>query len=277
MTGSSFWEDNAIIPPRGDDNADVGYTRVVINSATRDARLYPSPASYSMPLPEDISQVISVSLLSSYFPFAAAQVNANNGRLPYRTPAGALRAVEVPHGDYATLATLAAELQTALRTQEGTTAITVTATATGTVVFAFPGAYALCFESRDSLAGVLGFAQRTYDAIDDGSGTNYVVAAGGRADLEHYNRCFSLYVDPLEAVVSTDDAISRCFTVIYKHKMEAAQDHHGLKTFKTPLARIARIAVRLVDRGDGLYDPRGQDHVFELLVKHYKSSARNRF
>jgi len=274
---STFWEDNAIIPPmRGEDNADVGYTRVVVNSAMRDSRLYPSPASYSVPLPEDVSQVISVSLLSSYFPFAAARVNANNARLAYRTPGGVARAVEVPHGDYVTLAALATELQTQLQAKEGSPSILVTATASGAVTFAFPGTYALTFDGSNTLAGVLGFAQRTYEAVDDGSHTNFVVV-GGRADLEHYNRCFALYVDPLEAVVSTDDAISRCFTVIYKHKMEAAQDHHGLKTFKTPLARIARIAVRLVDRGGDLYDPRGQDHIFELLVKHYKSSARNRF
>ncbi len=277
---ASFWDDNAIIPPRGEGHADVGYTRVIINSATRDARLYPSPASYSVTLPEDISQVLSVALLTSYFPFSATRVNAGNRRVPYRTPAGVLRSVSVPDGDYASLAALAAAVQSALQAHECTAAIAVSVTASDAVAFSFPGAYQLCFGSdqKGTLAGVLGFAHRTYDAVDrTGGGTTYVVDAGGRADLDHYNRSFSLYVDPLEAVLSTDDAIARCFTVIYKHKMDAALDHRGLKTFKTPLARIARISVRLVDRGGGAYDPRGQDHVFELLVKHHKSSARNRF
>ena len=268
---------HAIIPP-GDDGMQVKETRLIVDSRDRDLLLYPSSCMFDVQLPDDIDDIVSASLESCYVAFAAPQVNQNNNVLLASYAGSDVTSVTVPPSDY-TGVDLARAMQEALNAAFTCTGWEVVF-AGDRFQFSADHTFALNFQSPSNsgaypartIAYVMGFA---------GAPRVYAVAPGGTvvspyvADLDEYNRVIALSINSFDGVLSTNNSISRCFTVVYKHMMDAAQPQRALKTFDPPLSKLAKLSISLRDRAGNVYDAQNQDHVFELVLTHYKSSRRN--
>lgn len=266
---------HAIIPPDDGSLADevLKQTRIVIDSRDRNTSAYPSPSQYAVDLPEDINLVSAIQLKTVWFPFSAYAINATNDRFSVRYgTSGAWTMITLPHGDYSGADKGASSIDDAL-SRAGLADIRVAYSGDHYVFSCQNSAFQLCFDpvSEGATAGkVLGFGPTTYTC--DNTGT---LVAPYRINITDYNRYVVLQIDPMDSLVSTNESINGSFAVLYRHKIEAGIDVTFEDRFPTPLARMSRFVIKVLDHKGKLYDSQNQDHVFELLITHRPTTRKN--
>jgi hypothetical protein len=267
---------HAIIPPDDGSLSEevLKQTRIVIDSRDRNLAAYPSPSQYAVDLPEDINLVSGIQLKTVWFPFSAFHINGTNNRFSVRYgTGGAWTRIQLPHGDYSGSDRGASVIDDAL-SRAGFADIGVSYNGDRYVFSCQTSAFQLCFDpaSEGATAGrVLGFGQSTYTR-DNNTGT---LAAPYRINLSDYNRYVVLQIDPMDSLMSTNESINGSFAVLYKHKIEAGIDVTFEERFPTPLARMSRFAIKVLDYKGLPYDSQNQDHVFELLITHSPTTRKN--
>lgn len=285
-------------PPSRTGNLPVKLKRMVIDSRSRDATAYPTPARYEVQLHEDLFNVMAVNLVIADVPFPAYLVGANRCSVPFSfalpssssasSTATINATAQIPVGDYEP-ADLAIALGEAMTAAAGAAAASAAAAleATGEVptfagaydarkdafsVTSSAGAFALLFGGRatDTPAKVLGFGvDRDFPAWPT-TGNTYTAVAPYRCDFRK-DRFLVLKLSPnAEVITSVTQAIDRTFAVVpaSQEALNINVDADGFeKRWSPPLSRVGRLMVHFTD-ADGLpYDFQNQDHRLELVFE----------
>jgi hypothetical protein len=257
--------------------------RVVLDSRHRDAARDPRPDRYDVQLPDDLEDVVAVRLLWADVPFSAADVDERNRALPLvllAQPAPALAVLLAP-GDYAGPAELASEAERALaaaapgagflvRYLAGPDTFEVSAGVPFGLPFASEAARA-CEQAPGGAARLLGFSPRRdhASAPDPGAPGRHVLRGDARrADPRDPREYLVLHLSPPAEALTGLGAAHRALARVRRGEPQLPPEHDYVKTWGTPLARVARVGVAFTDRDGRRYDFRGADHVLELEFTH---------
>lgn len=301
--GYDFSGTHIIKPPREADaksqTENRRVTRLYIDSRDRNASIHPSPSCYSVPLDEDVFDVVSVDLVDARIPFVDRNVSFAKDTLHVQTN-GAVFTASIPTGKYDGPA-LAAVLQASLIATTGAPAFRVAWDATqhrfsfsadrafsimcaslprpygpqyidkvvredGSVEEVRTGQTTVGYPDR-SIGQTLGFGRATYPASGDGTG-GYVLHAPYVANLDAAEPIF-MFMDAMSVNSSINDRVNKCFAILFKDGdvcKSASIESVFRKTFWPPLAKLSQIRVAFKDYTGAPADFQNREHNFQLLV-----------
>ena len=260
---------------------------VVVDSRDRDRNAYPTPDRYTVELPEDIFDVVSMRLVAADVPLNAYVANARNASVPFAVGGGATSLASVEPGDYDAPGDLAAMLSAALTAAAGgAAAFTVAHPATrggdGFAVFA-TAPFELRFSGAGagaSLARVLGFDEGAdYASAATPAGflppgmtapaPPHLVRAPFRKDLSH-DRYVVLNINDADVVQSAKNETNRAFAVLPSKfidlNLDNETDHE--KRWTTPIARFSKVSIEFTDYYGAPYDFQNQEHRIDLQLEY---------
>jgi len=249
------------------------FTRVIVDSRTRNLTLFPNPNDYEILFDDDINDVISAQLIYIDVPFSNYLVNTNFNTLAV-TYNGSNYTIVLDTGDY-DLDSFKTHLQAKLDTSLGSGAITV-ASITKLDAFTFTGLAPFTFKfvnQTNTLAMLLGFrTNKDYTATGTGP---YVLQADFRRNFE-YNNYLILDIDQFDILKSSDKDLNKSFAIIPQKyaDMNIADYFNYIKNFSPPIPRVTKLRIRFYDRFGNLYDFQNRDHHFEMLLKSHRQRRK---
>lgn len=265
----------SIVKPSPDHNIEERYTRVIIDSRTRNKSLFPNPNDYEVQFDDDVYDVTKAQMIYMDMPFSSYLINSNFNTINIDL-AGDDYTVTMPSGDY-TLAEFNTDMQTALNTALGSNTV-VLSYSSKTDKYTFTSASAFTFQftgKTNSLALLLGFrddADYTAPLVS----SSYVLTAPFRRNF-NFNNYIIMDIDQFDLLRSSDSELNKTFAVIPKNYATLGFSDPSLsyvKRFSTPIPRMNKLRIRLYDRFGKSYDFQNQDHRFELLITSFKQKAQ---
>lgn len=271
--------------------------RVIVDSASRNLNIWPSPSDYAIPFDEPLADVVSVALMSATISLTAYDIGPSNDAVPFLVDA-VERIARLPHGDYAGAPTeLAAALESSLKSAypdaeyrvdyvRRRDAIVVRASVPFELRFddrtgecaasasndaETPRICATAFH-KGSAARALGFGPRAYASTqggDEDSSFPHAVSAPFRLDLSGSRKnTVVLVLEGADVNVSSTQVFHRTFAILGPKQTDmtmALPDRGIVKNFNPPVGKLARVRVRLLDVDGAPYDCQGREHRLELL------------
>jgi hypothetical protein len=250
----------------------------IVSSSERDLSLYPSPASYVVPLIQDFTDVLSFSLNVHRMPFNPYNVTNYNNKVSVEYN-GTAYEITVPPGKHDNN-TLPPTLTNLLRSGTGDNTWIVTYDPIS-MHFVFRVTSGASFKLVNSLLvnnkniyppnGLLkrlGFSNGIIASV------NGVVESGFAADIFDNNDTIVIYIDAMQ--VNMGDASSvynRSYAVLHKDMYET-NNRVIKKSFNPPQARLARIRLSFYDMYGNPYDFQNRDHVIEFNIELFKMQRR---
>ena len=269
---------------------DCRKVRLVIDSRDRNKVLFPNPNQYEVNLNDDISNVASIKLISSTFPFSNYLINTTNNILHFEISGTSYEAA-IDIGDYSTASDLATAVQTALNTAYTDVAINfkvdyiartdnfkvrskmpfVVKCLGGSYTHAFNGNTDYAYMSK-SIGEVLGFGVANYNSslVSTGDAYTNVIQSPFRKNFS-INDCIIVHIDMLNVNKSTIDSVNESFAIIsrrgvYDSDTQLYDGHQIEKIFVPHIKKITKIKVRIVDYNGNPYDFQNHNHRMEFLI-----------
>lgn len=272
-----FFYDNAVTPPPlSDKNADQKdtltdkrYTRLVVDSFSRDTSLFQNPNRYDIQLNEEISDVISVELINIVLPLMkpptiTGDINqftllVNNQ--PFQ--------VVVPVSNYQMV-----DLASAITNAISATNNSVTAeynVNTGLFIFTSSQPFSFNF-SNCNLGYLLGFPQKQFDASNIGG--TYTLTAPSIA-----NPCYLdytvMYLDCFDANKSNTPILDRSFAILgLDDRSSFNSGKPPIKYPKPAIGKLEKLRISFYDKFGNLYPFNLSDHRFELMITSSKQRLK---
>lgn len=273
---------NALI--KGRSQPDKKIIRLVVDSRDRCKTLFPSPNSYEVNLVDDIPHVTSIQLRAYEFPFSAYLVNANNNKLHINI-GGKDVVASVDVGDYDG-PELAKSLEKALNDVVSNDMFRVDYVArtdnfeiacTRSFVMRFCGEQVLhpfnnnydTAYPHGSIGRTLGFGIKNYDSAATPVTSPYknIVKSDFRKNFSA-GETVVVRIEMFNLNKSTSNTVNESFLVLTKNSSSGTcDDTHNVKHFFPPLARLAKIKVRVTDYDGNPYDFQNHDHRMEFLME----------
>lgn len=261
---------------------------VVVDSRDRNRSSYPTPQRYSVDLPEDVYDVVSMRLVNADIPFSAYAVR---GCIPVRIGA-TTSLVPIPPGDH-TPQSIVASLQDALNTAALGVSFQVcypTAIGSDSVVILGDGAFELDFASQpkgSTIARFIGFDEsRTYSSSATPPGYSppsllvipfgNIVFAPHRINLEK-DTYMVMKVNDADVVHSANNHAHRTFAVIPRRFSDLnVNDDANVyeKRWQTPVARMSKISIEFCDYYGNPYDFQNMDHRLDFIITYVPHRTR---
>lgn len=270
---------NAVIPPPQTTSEVIKYTRLVIDSKSRDKGLFRNPNSYEVRLSNEITDVISAKLINADVPMSMHMINRYFDTLRL-TVGGTAYNVTLDHGTYSESG-LASMMQTKLNAATSGVGVTWSVSYSGVTdgfTFAASAAFSMVFGSEaNSLDALLGFDKETYASVNSGAVETYPykIRSEYRKNFA-YNNCVVMFIDQFDTFRSPDNEMDRCFAILPSvYSQMNISDHPELvKYFSPPIPRLAKLVVSFYDRFGNPYDFQNMEHRFELLIKSNKQGRK---
>ena len=258
---------HAVIPPLKqfsikDNNEANKYHRIVVDSAFRDIKLFPTPSKYDFTLDSEISDVVSISLLNADIPLSMYLINTNFNTFSLNN-----QDITIANGDY-DISTLINAIQSILPGGfvVGYNIAQSTIYISNTNTFTF---------NPNKLDKLLGFLPKNYTSIYNSTLSKYIITAPYKYNL-NYNNCIIMYItgcDPLRSSITQYD---RAFAIITKenNKLNINNIEEYIKYFSPPIGRLLKFTIKFLDRYGNTYDFNNIDHRFELMITNFKLSRK---
>lgn len=252
---------------------------IVVSSFGRDRDKYPTPSSYWVELPSELLQVRSVRLIAADIPFHAPYLVGEaraRSEIPIRlgdgsSPPGG--AAVLPPGDYpGGTGEIASRTATVLESSVGGGFAVSHDPMLDSFSFSSGTPFQLDWKSRPDLwntARILGFATGAlYASVPDGSSGRHVLRAPFRCSMRKADTTAVVRLMPnAENTESSLPALHRAFTILRPTDDMVDHPQFHLKSWSTPLGRVSKLMISLVDAYDGLpIDFQNADHRIELIV-----------
>jgi hypothetical protein len=266
---------NAVIPPPLSPSEVIKYTRIAIDSKTRDKSLFPNANKYEIKLNNEVSDVMSAKLINADIPMSMYLINQYFDTLVV-TQNGTTQNIQLEHGDYNEV-DLATMITDSLNNVfEDQFAVSYNKNKDN-FTFRSKTAFTLTFgTSSNSLDALLGFDKAVYTSTAIGvSPYNHVITGTYRKNFT-YNNCVIMYIDQFDCYHSPANEMDRCFAILPSvYSLLSISDHPELiKTFSPPIPRLTKLIVKFLDRFGNLYDFNNLEHRFELLLTSHKQGRR---
>jgi hypothetical protein len=269
--GNFLYENSVIQMPK--DPADTKhfdpnhrYYRFVIDSRDRDTNSYPNVADYVVNLPDQINDVISITLVNADMNlFAKYMVNDNNRFFSVSTTANSTsNNVNIAAGDYDIATISAGSIVTAMDGVVGLSGSSIDAS-TETFTVTVAASNFLRFNSNnkteDTLARLLGFLPDT----DYGPG---LVTSPYRVNLVK-DKYAVMNIDQVELLHGLNKPIWSSFAIIPDRQSSLAFRGSDVikKDFNPPLNSLQRLKISIYDYYGKLFDFQNQNHKIEFIFK----------
>jgi len=268
----STWYDNAVIRPPKSDYDEKRYTRIAIDSKDRDTNSYPNLNKYTIPLHDDIEDIVVARLISCNIPLSGYLINSFHNTISFKIGATSYTAI-LDEGDYDATA-LAAEIQSKINGAVGSAVFTVQyVSKTGKLRFSHTSTnFTLQFhtDNTNSLAHVLGFLpSKQYQS------TGNILVSPFKVNLDYF-KYVVMYIDQFTSNNSASNVLNKSFAMIYdgQSKININEMTNISKTFTPPISRLSKLNVTFFDRDGNPYDFNGVDHSYEILFTSYKQKRK---
>jgi hypothetical protein len=276
FAGMHDYYKNAVIPPPQSPSEVIKYTRLAVDSKSRNKSLYRNPNSYEVRLTNEITDVISAKLINADIPMSMHMVNSYFDNLRVVVD-GTTYSVTLDHGTYSESG-LASMMEGKLNAATAATWIVTYNGVRDGFTFAASAGFSMVFGAQpNSLDALLGFDKETYASIDSGLGgaAPHSVTSEYRKNFL-YNNCIIMYIDQFDTYQSPDNEMDRCFAILpAMYSQLSMSDHPELvKIFSPPIARLAKLVVSFYDRFGNPYDFQNMEHRFELLLTSNKQARK---
>lgn len=281
----------------------VSTHRIVLDSRDRDRSAFPDPAKYEVKLPDDLDNVISVRLVSADVPFSAytlpadspsppppfgASVSPKRSVMIQFPPAAGVNGglpvpITLPAGNYASAQDIAQELNAAM--QAASVPCDARFDPRQDVIYIFSDyVIQVQIDAKVSprLAALLGAGAGalTADAVTASSAPGAALNTNSRVfglrmpyrvDVRG-DRYVSLTLSPsAELLRSANTITDRTFAIVPSTGQTNISGSDGAapveKSWRAPLARVARIGLQFLDYYGEPYDFQNQDHRIELVFR----------
>ena len=277
--GDTMLEDHAIIDPPKMIQQDIPKRKYkyIIDSRDRNMNLYPNPSKYSITLDEEITDVISVELLLTDFPFNSYNVTEHNNVL--HTSIGDF---DIPEGEY-DAESIASTLDNTIND------LTITYDVIKhKLIFRNDSAstITLCFLNENkkqfspetkvdvykekSIGKLLGFDIKDYSIM-----TNESLQAPFVLDLNQDNYII-MYMDRARNYFSQNTNANQCFAIITKSESPTLGlniiDQTTIKYFNPPIPSLKKLSFKFKRYDGNYYDFQNIEHRFVLLFTCYKQT-----
>jgi hypothetical protein len=278
----SFYEKNSVIAPevvnqdiRESSKKTKSY-RYVIDSKSRDKTKYPKPSHYKVPLHSNLTNVVSVELVSADVPFPFYLIRDKRDIICINEGNGNIN-VKLDHGDYTALE-LSEELQAALNNYGNATYKVVYDSRKKLFVISSDlidknsgGSLTFCIDgscTKDSCATILGFDNNKYVADSFG-----IIISPFMIDLRKESY-IAMKIFGAKAIQSIESGVHETFAIIPQNYNETnmrsfASSSRNIKFFNPIRADIHDLELLFVDRNGNEVDFQNQDHVIELNFEIY--------
>lgn len=274
---SQHFRDNAVIPPPESPSEVIKYTRLAIDSKSRNKNLFRNPNSYEVRLTNEITDVMSVKLINADIPLSMHMINTYFNNLTVVIGSTSYD-ITLIHGSYdeSTLPSMIEEKLNEATNGIATWTISYSSTKDG-FTFASSVAFKLVFGTKEnSLDALLGFDKKEYSSVNTGIGNRpHVIASPFRKNFAH-NNCIIMYIDQFDTYQSPDNEMDRCFAILpgVYNQLNISDHPELMKVFSPPIPRLAKLIVSFFDRYGNPYDFQNMDHRFELLLTSNKQARK---
>lgn len=240
---------------------------VVVDSASRNTTLYPTPTSYEVTLDSTVNDVVSVELVNVYLPFTMPLVCASAGNTFVMN--GTI--VTVPEGNYANkdVTVLVAAIDRLVNLRVDSDFGFAFDDVTEKFMFtSSSSSLTMDFGASGVLADILGFQRRVYTST-----ANAILATHRKNLNAHaFQNTIVMRLNDYARVVSNNAALDTCFCTLMRHDdVQDMRCKHVLETpklvFHPALNKVSKLKVTFTDLAGKPYDFDGQDHHFELLFR----------
>ena len=277
----SFYGKNAIIQPdviqdRKESSNSKKSFRYLIDSKSRDKSRYPNPSHYKIPLHYDLTNVVSVELVSADVPFPFYLIRSGKDSMRLDEGNGPIDVV-LEHGDYSSIE-LAQEVESSLNRHGKATYTVVYDSRKKLYVFSSDlldkdngSSVSFCLDGsyiKNSCASILGFDEKKY--ISNPSG---IIISPFMADLRK-DSFIALKLSGAKAIQSIESGIHETFAIIpdnfnNTNMRSFAPSARNIKYFNPIRADIKDLELRFIGRDGDEVDFQNQDHVIELVFEIY--------
>lgn len=274
-TAKFDYYNNAVIPPPVSPIEVTKYTRIAIDSKSRNKSLFPNANKYEIKLNNEVSDVMSAKLINADIPLSMYLINQYFDTLVV-TQNDVTHNIQLEHGDYneVELASMITNVLNSVFEDQFSVSYNQNK---DNYTFASKNAFTLTFgESSNSLDALLGFDKTIYTSTASGNTPyDYVITGTYRKNF-NYNNCVIMYIDQFDCYQSPANEMDRCFAILPSvYNLLSMADHPELiKTFSPPIPRLTKLIVRFLDRFGNLYDFSNLEHRFELLITSHKQGRR---
>lgn len=262
----------ALIKPPEFKEDDQKFTRVIVDSRSRDVNLFPLPNNYEIVLEDDINDLISAELVYMDMPFTNYLINNFFNKINIIIN-NIIYTVILTNGDYDDNAFLT-EFQTQLDTVIGSGLITISyITKTDSYSFTSNNPFLFKFTNyTNTLAMLLGF-NKNLDYVASGTGP-YTLNSPFKRNF-NYNNYIIMEIKQFNVLKSTDTFLDDSFAIIsQKFADKNICDQKYVKYFSPPIPRLIKICIKLCDKFGNPYDFQNQDHHFEILFTSCKQKRK---
>lgn len=268
---------------------DIRRVRLVVDSRERNMTLFPNPNKYEINLTDYLPNVSSIKLVSSTFPFSSYLINKNNNMI-YVEINAVTYATEVEIGDYASGTDLATAMQNALNSTVGQEVFLVEyVPRTDNFKFRCKVAFSMKFKGnaythpfnyntdysylQSSIGTVIGFGIKDFTSTPLQYPVDayiYVVQSQFRKNFSSDN-CLIVHIGMLNLNKSTAMSVDESFAIISRNnngqQSQLYDGHQIKKTFASPIKKIVKISVEVLDYYGNFYDFQNQDHRMEFVLE----------
>jgi hypothetical protein len=281
-------EKNAIIRPPSTavlDPNDRAVHQIFVDSRYRDKSLFPRPDCYEISLHDDVSDVISASLMYASVPFTAYLISEHNRNIIVLDPSGAEHRVQLDVGDFSDddlLSHIQARMD-ASSLGAGFATVAYNKTRDNYTFASSAGAFALRFASgRGTAHELLGFDEGDYPSNSDAP--PFSVTSPFRRNREHHLDYIMLAIDEFRLLKSGADArVEKCFALIPRNATgrdgessfnTGSERISYTKYFSPTIPRLTKLRVNFYDKYGNPYDFQNVDHHFEIQLTCYKQQRK---
>jgi hypothetical protein len=271
MNEQDFYYSNSIIKPPTEAISDKKKYHMVIDSYLRNKNLFPNPNDYSIDFYSDLNNVISVKLINIDLPFSSYLINVNCGSFIMSYNGGSLVTISLDYGDY-TASELVTMIQSKINSAYGSAVVSISYNSNQDK-FQFTSANGFVIKFDNYLKEILGFINDTNNSVSN------VLTAPYRKNFE-INNYIVMQIEQFNVLDNENKLLKDSFAIIpktYTSYNLHDDDIHYKKTFTPPIARLAKIRVKFLDRFGNLYDFQNIDHRFEIIFETHHSYRKTTF
>lgn len=264
--------------------------RVLVDSSFRDKQLYPDAGYYAMDLDTEITDVVSLSVVSAYVPTPEYTINAKNSRLTISVEGSGGVVVQLQSRVYEDNAAGAQALATAITEQIKMSLQAASVVANVSVVYssaldkyAFTSdtPFGLSFDADASPHRLLGFEPVRYDskAVTDALGEYHSIDSGRRRGVFR-NRylCMSIWLPQVEILSSHYLSPANKSAMIVplsnmndRYSFLRSSDFGKVvasQVWDPPIPCVKRIGLMFTNENGGTYEFNGEDNYIEFELQY---------
>lgn len=249
------------------------YRRVVIDSKNRDISLFPEQCNYTIPLDDDIDDVISAKLLSADIPLSMYMINKYFNTFYLKLGNNTYNII-LDHGNY-NGGELASLIQTKLNLVNNIfTVIFNTNRENLTITAGSP--FSLDFsiqEPNTNLCYLLGFKKNIANAVNINE--TYTLISDYRINF-NYNNYLIINIDQFKNNKSIDQNIHDSFCIAPRiYNTQSLIDLPDIrKVFNPIISRLSKLTIFITDRFGNPMDFQNVDHRLEFLFTSFKQKFK---